>query len=79
MKLALVGLGYWGGKVLRNMVDDARRRRASSPSTRPSALVDWAASELPGADLPSSLRGRRSTIPTSTASSSPRRSPATPR
>ena len=47
MKLALVGLGYWGGKVLRNMVAlvGAEHVVAVDQST---ALVDWARASYRG-------------------------------
>jgi predicted dehydrogenase len=47
MKLALVGLGYWGSKVLRNMVTllGPQGVVAVDAST---ALVEWAAASYPG-------------------------------
>ena len=47
MKLALVGLGYWGSKVLRNMVTLLGPRGVVAVDAS-SALVDWAAASYPG-------------------------------
>ncbi len=47
MKLALVGLGYWGSKLLRNMVTLLGPRGVVAVDAS-SALVDWAAASYPG-------------------------------
>ena len=78
MKLALVGLGYWGGKVLRNMVamlgaDNVVAVDQSEP------LVEWARDELSRVWSAQARWRRRWTCRTSTESSSPHQSPATPR
>ena len=51
MKLALVGLGYWGGKVLRNMVALLGAENVVAVDESDS-LVDWARGQLPRSDLP---------------------------
>ena len=47
MKLALVGLGYWGSKVLRNMVTILGADAVVAVDAS-DALVDWAAASYPG-------------------------------
>ena len=55
MKLALVGLGYWGGKVLRNMVALLGAENVVAVDESES-LVDWARVSYPGLICRSSLR-----------------------
>ena len=47
MKWALVGLGYWGSKVLRNMVTILGPQGVVAVDES-GALVEWAASSYPG-------------------------------
>ena len=54
MKLALVGLGYWGGKVLRNMVAMLGAENVVAVDESDS-LVDWARVSYPGLICRSSL------------------------
>lgn len=54
MKLALVGLGYWGGKVLRNMVALLGADNVVAVD-QSDALVDWAHVSYPGLVCRSSL------------------------
>jgi predicted dehydrogenase len=54
MKLALVGLGYWGGKVLRNMVALLGAENVVAVDESDS-LVDWARVSYPGLICRSSL------------------------
>ena len=47
MKIALVGLGYWGGKVLRNLVTLLGAENVVAVDQSES-LVDWSRANYPG-------------------------------
>ena len=78
MKLALVGLGYWGSKVLRNMVTILGPQDVVAVDAS-SALVEWAAASYPGLTCRATLEDALAGPGGRRRRRSRRRSPATPR